>query len=65
MVIKRVLLFGALIVPILAALGQSYGQWGQKFEQLGTKLPTPNTYRTARGLLERIIGSNALIIKLR
>ena len=49
MVIKRVLLFGALIVPILAALGQSYGQWGQKFEQLGTKLPTPNTYRTASG----------------
>ena len=50
MVSKRVLLFGALILPILAALGQSYGQWGQKFEQLGAKLPTPNTYRTASGV---------------
>ncbi len=49
MVSKRILLFGALIMPILAALGQSYGQWGQKFEQLGAKLPTPNTYRTASG----------------
>ncbi|MEQ8686294.1 MAG: M1 family metallopeptidase [Imperialibacter sp.] len=25
------------------------GQWGQKFEQMGTMLPTPNTYRTASG----------------
>ena len=46
---KSFLLLGALVMPILAALGQSYGQWGQKFEQLGTKLPTPNTYRTASG----------------
>ena len=36
-------------MPILAAIGQPYGQWGQKFEQLGSKLPTPNTYRTASG----------------
>ena len=27
----------------------SYGKWKQKFEQLGTMLPTPNTYRTASG----------------
>ena len=46
---KRVLILGALIMPILAAIGQPYGQWGQKFEQLGSKLPTPNTYRTASG----------------
>ena len=25
----------------------SYGKWNQKFEQLGTMLPTPNAYRTA------------------
>ena len=27
----------------------SYGEWEQKFEQLGTMLPTPNSYRTASG----------------
>tara|TARA_B000000565_G_scaffold24107_1_gene16552 strand:+ start:2172 stop:4439 length:2268 start_codon:yes stop_codon:yes gene_type:complete len=27
----------------------SYGKWNQKFEQLGTMLPTPNAYRTASG----------------
>ena len=27
----------------------SYGEWNQKFEQLGTMLPTPNAYRTASG----------------
>ena len=27
----------------------SYGAWNQKFEQLGTMIPTPNTYRTASG----------------
>lgn len=30
-----------------SALAQ--GQWNQKFEQMGTMLPTPNTYRTASG----------------
>ena len=24
-------------------------EWERKFEQLGTQLPTPNTYRTASG----------------
>ena len=28
---------------------RSYGEWNQKFEQLGTMLPTPNAYRTASG----------------
>ena len=27
----------------------SYGEWEKKFEQLGTMLPTPNSYRTASG----------------
>jgi hypothetical protein len=39
-----------LIVALLSTyvtFGQ--GTWGQKFEQLGTALPTPNTYRTASG----------------
>ena len=27
----------------------SYGEWDKKFEQLGTMLPTPNSYRTASG----------------
>ena len=30
-------------------MGPDAAQWGQKFEQLGTSLPTPNTYRTASG----------------
>ena len=29
--------------------GQADTEWKQKFEQLGTMLPTPNTYRTASG----------------
>ncbi len=28
---------------------ESYGEWDKKFEQLGTMLPTPNSYRTASG----------------
>lgn len=28
---------------------RAQGEWKQKFEQLGTMLPTPNTYRTASG----------------
>ncbi|WOK06165.1 M1 family metallopeptidase [Imperialibacter roseus] len=30
-------------------LVKAQGEWGQKFEQLGTMLPTPNSYRTASG----------------
>ena len=36
-------------MAILGVWGQTPAQWGQKFEQLGTSLPTPNTYRTASG----------------
>jgi len=36
-------------MAILGVWGQTPTQWGQKFEQLGTSLPTPNTYRTASG----------------
>lgn len=39
---KRVFFLSSLMMAIL-------GVWGQKFEQLGTSLPTPNTYRTASG----------------
>lgn len=43
---KKVLLITALFV--LPYLGQAQG-WEGKFEQLGTTLPTPNSYRTASG----------------
>jgi len=49
MISKSFLFLGALIMSILAAWGQPSSQWGQKFEQLGPELPTPNTYRTASG----------------
>ncbi len=45
-----------LITILIAALGANaqnpqpnQAQWQGKFEQLGTTLPTPNTYRTASG----------------
>lgn len=40
-----------LIIVALLSTSATFGQgtWGQKFEQLGTALPTPNTYRTASG----------------
>ncbi|MDC1234427.1 M1 family metallopeptidase [Cyclobacteriaceae bacterium] len=46
---KSAFFLGSLMMAILGALGQTPAQWGQKFEQLGTSLPTPNTYRTASG----------------
>ena len=45
---KRILLFLLLINNTTFSQG-SYGDWGKKFEQLGTMLPTPNSYRTASG----------------
>ncbi|MEQ8414583.1 MAG: M1 family metallopeptidase [Imperialibacter sp.] len=48
---KRIL-FSCLAVAagiITAENVNAQGQWGQKFEQMGTMLPTPNTYRTASG----------------
>ncbi|MEQ9376251.1 MAG: M1 family metallopeptidase [Imperialibacter sp.] len=48
---KRIL-FSCLAIAagiITAENVNAQGQWGQKFEQMGTMLPTPNTYRTASG----------------
>ena len=38
-----------IIITILFAQITFAQEWGQKFEQLGTMLPTPNEYRTASG----------------
>ena len=46
---KRAFFLSILMMAILGVWGQTPIQWGQKFEQLGTSLPTPNTYRTASG----------------
>ena len=46
---KRAFFLSILMMGILGVWGQTPTQWGQKFEQLGTSLPTPNTYRTASG----------------
>jgi hypothetical protein len=44
------LLFALLaLVMVQATFGQTDEKWGQKFEQLGTILPTPNAYRNASG----------------
>ena len=44
-------LFIALVAVVVAqaSFGQTDENWKQKFEQLGTMLPTPNAYRTASG----------------
>ena len=46
---KCILFLGGLMMSIPTVWGQPSAQWGQKFEQLGSTLPTPNTYRTASG----------------
>ncbi|WOK06164.1 M1 family metallopeptidase [Imperialibacter roseus] len=48
---KRILLSCLAIAAgiITAENVNAQGEWGQKFEQMGTMLPTPNTYRTASG----------------
>ena len=43
---KKLLIIVVLGLPYL---GNAQDKWGQKFEQLETILPTPNTYRTASG----------------
>jgi len=43
---KRILILLTLSIPF-SLLGQD--NWGKKFEQLGTGLPTPNEYRTGSG----------------
>jgi hypothetical protein len=46
----RKLLFALVaLLAIQTSYGQTDENWKQKFEQLGTMLPTPNTYRTASG----------------
>ena len=45
---KRLFLLG-LSLMCLSAVAQHDTEWDRKFEQLGTTLPTPNTYRTASG----------------
>ena len=43
---KKLVVFIISLLFIDLAVAQ---EWGQKFEQLGTMLPTPNEYRTASG----------------
>ncbi|MEO1053935.1 MAG: M1 family metallopeptidase [Bacteroidota bacterium] len=38
-----------MITLCVAQMGFGQGDWGAKFEQLGTTLPTPNEYRSASG----------------
>ncbi len=49
---KNLLLLSAFLIG-LTVFAQNHKQkdteWERKFEQLGTQLPTPNTYRTASG----------------
>ena len=45
----KTLLYTFVAVFLLASTGHSQGIWNKKFEQLGTELHTPNTYRTASG----------------
>jgi len=44
---RKLLVFLILATPGFLAFPQE--KWGGKFEQLGTTLPTPNSYRTASG----------------
>lgn len=44
---NRILVFVFTLCVVTVASAQD--EWGQKFEQLGTMLPTPNSYRTAAG----------------
>ena len=48
---KRILISYAIVAACFLTSNsvQAQGKWDQKFEQMGTMLPTPNTYRTASG----------------
>ena len=46
---KRLLFLLFIVINHTSFSQGSYGEWEQKFEQLGTMLPTPNAYRTASG----------------
>lgn len=43
---RKLIIMTLSLNPILLV---AQGNWEKKFEQLGTELPTPNTYRTASG----------------
>ena len=45
---KKLMLFVCAVGLIASAHAQEEG-WKGKFEQLGTELPTPNSYRTSSG----------------
>lgn len=38
-----------LFLSVMVLEGYGQGEWNKKFEQLGTMLPTPNSYRSASG----------------
>lgn len=46
---KNVLRWGSALLILISFQLAAQDEWEQKFEQLGTMLPTPNTYRTASG----------------
>ena len=46
---KRLILLVTLLSVAVLGNAQEKSSWQGKFEQLGTTLPTPNTYRTASG----------------
>ena len=51
---KKLLSFGIMFLTVLTVIAQDIrnnpgSNHGNKFEQLGTILPTPNEYRTASG----------------
>lgn len=46
---KKLLTLALGLATVLASYAQDDQPWQKKFEQLGTTLPTPNSYRTASG----------------
>lgn len=46
-IMNKVITFCVMLIFCESVYGQE--TWDQKFEQLGTQLPTPNSYRTASG----------------
>ncbi len=46
---KRIILLITLLTAAVLGNAQEKSSWQGKFEQLGTALPTPNSYRTASG----------------
>ena len=46
---KNTCLIYLLFISLISTPAWSQQEWSQKFEQLGEKLPTPNSYRTGSG----------------